>query len=150
MNQEAETRRPGALRRLVTICTPMTARDRRNQWRAVGWLFVWMVSYVSVAFAIRTEALPAGLWTYLAIAGSTALGVVTVLAYVRFVRQADELQRKIQLEALALGFAGGFVAQFVFSLIGRTAIMDVDIGDPFLVMCICYAVGLFLGARRYA
>lgn len=150
MNQETETRRPGALRRFVTTCTQMTAADRRNSWRAIGWLFVWMVSFLSVAFAIRTEALPAGLWTYLAIAGSTVLGVVTVLAYVRFVRQADELQRKIQLEALALGFAGGFVAQFAFSLIERAGIMEVDIGDPFLVMCICFAVGLFLGARRYA
>lgn len=150
MNQKTETHRPGVFRRFLMTCTQMTAADRRNSWRATGWLFVWMVSFVSVAFAIRTEALPAGLWTYLAIAGSTALGIVAVLAYMRFVRQADELQRKIQLEALALGFAGGFVAQFAFSLIERAGIMDVDIGDPFLVMCICFAVGLFLGARRYA
>lgn len=150
MNQEAETRKPGALRRLVTTCTQMTAADRRNSWRATGWLFVWAVSFVSVAFAIRTEALPTGLWTYLAIAGSTALGIVAVLAYVHFVRQADELQRKIQLEALALGFAGGFVAQFAFSLIERAGIMDVEIGDLFLVMVVCYSMGVFLGARRYA
>lgn len=150
MNHETETRRPGAFRRFVTTCTQMTAADRRNSWRAAGWLLVWAVSFVSVAFAIRTEALSAGLWTYLAIAGSTALGIVAVLAYVRFVRQADELQRKIQLEALALGFAGGFIAQFAFSLIERAGIMDVEIGDLFLVMCVCYSVGLFLGARRYA
>lgn len=150
MNQRTRTRGPGAFRRFLTSCTQMTAADRRNSWRATGWLFVWMVSFVSVAFAIRTEALPAGPWTYVAIAGSAALGIVAVLAYMRFIREADELQRKIQLEALALGFAGGFVAQFAFSLIERAGIMTVDIGDPFLVMCICFAVGLFLGARRYA
>lgn len=150
MTEETQTGKPGAFARFCSACTQLTARDRRNQWRTLGWLFVWMVSFLSVAFAIRTEALPAGLWTYLAIAGSTALGLVTVLAYMRFIRQADELQRKIQLEALALGFAGGFVAQFAFSLIERVGIMEVDIGDPFLVMCICFAVGLFVGARRYA
>ncbi|MGH9379422.1 MAG: hypothetical protein ACRD2Z_02230 [Thermoanaerobaculia bacterium] len=150
MNEETQTSKPGALARFLTTCRPMTARDRRNSWRATGWLFVWMVSFLATTFAIRTEALPSGLWTYLAIAASTALGIVVVLAYVRFVREADELQRKIQLEALAWGFAGGFVAEFAFSLIERAGIMNVDIGDPIVVMCVCYAVGVFLGARRYA
>jgi hypothetical protein len=138
----------GALWRRVT-CQQLTERDRRNQWKAVGWLFVWMVSFVSVSLAIRHEVFPGGLWTYLAIAGSTALGVFTVLAYARFVREGDELQRKIQLEALALGFGGAFLAHFGFSLLERTG-NRIDLGDPFLVMVVCYALGLFLGTRRYS
>lgn len=149
MNQETQTGTTGAFARFWSSCRQMTARDRRNSWRFTGWLFAWMVGFVSVAYALRAGVLPVGLWTYLAIAGSTALGVVAVLAYVRFVREADELQRKIQLEALGLGVAGAFVAEFAFSLIERAGIMDVD-SESFLVMCVCYAVGLFLGARRYA
>mgnify|MGYP001950570376 CR=1 FL=1 len=40
---------------------------------------------------------------------TTALGVATVFVYVKFLHEAEELQRKIQLEALALGFGVGLV-----------------------------------------
>lgn len=128
----------------------MSERDRRNSWKATGWLFAWAVSFVGTTFAIGQEAIPAGPSTYLAIAASSALGLIAMLAYVRFVREADEFQRKIQLEAMALAFGGGFVGTFALTLLERAGALSVDPGDTFLVMVAFYLVGLFLGARRYA
>lgn len=150
MSEETRSGGLSAIWRFVASCRQMTERDRRNSWRACGWMAAWMVSFFSVALALKQEALPGGLWTYLAIAGSTALGLLALLAYVRFVREADELQRKIQLEASAFGFGGGFIATFALSLVERADLWTVDLGDPFLVMAVCYSLGLFLGARRYA
>lgn len=139
----------GAIRRFLTHCRTMTARDRRNARRANWWLLAWMLSFAATIFAISRQLIPGGLPTYLAIAGSTLLGFVGVLAFFHFLRQADELQRKIQLEALALGFGGGFLATFTLSLLERTG-LEVDLGDPFLAMVLLYVAGILLGARRYA
>lgn len=140
----------GPLGSFLATCRHMTQRDRRNSRRATWWLFGWMISFLGTALAIRFAMLPEGLATYLAIAASGGLGLVAMLAYVRFLREADELQRKIQLEALALGFAGGFLATFTLTLLERSGVQGIDLADPFLVMVLLYMVGLMLGARRYA
>lgn len=140
----------GGLRRLIASCRHMTDRDRRNSRRAGWWLFAWMASYVLVTLVLVRGLLPAGLPSYSAVAGSVALGVAAMVAYVRFLREADELLRKIQLEAVALGFAGGFVAYFGIELLMRAGVPGLEIDDLFTVMFVCYLAGLFLGTRRYA
>lgn len=139
-----------AIWRYFESCRKMTERDRRNSWKATGWMFVWMVSFASVVAGMKFEVLPQGFLTYVAIAVSTAIGLLAVLAYARFIRQADELQRKIQTEALSLGFGGGFLATFALALLERTELYNPDLGDPFLAMAICYVAGILLAARRYA
>lgn len=150
MNEHADRGSTNFLVRYLSSCRNTTERDRRNASRANAWLLAWMVSFFLATFGIKLEILPAGLLTYLAIAVSSLLGLVSVIAFTRFLREADELQRKIQLEALALGFGGGFLATFTLSLVERAADTRMDLGDPFLAMVVLYVVGILLGARRYA
>jgi hypothetical protein len=152
MTAETETRPAGsAIWRFLASCKDMTARDRRNSWRAGGWLFLWSVAFVGTTWGGRRELLPEGLAVYVAIAATTVLGVVAVLSYARFIREADELQRKVQLDALSLGFGGGFLAAFTFELLEQTGLIgQVDSGDLFLVMVLIYVLGIVVGARRYA
>ena len=139
-----------ALRRFASCCTGMTERDRRNSRHANLWLFVWMASFVAGVFAIKNQWISPGLATWLAIAGSTAFGLIAVRKYMHFLREADELLRKIHLEALALGFGAGLVANFTMSLIERVREQPFDMGDMLLVMVIFYVIGVFVGTRRYA
>lgn len=141
---------PGTLRRFVACCSQMTQRDRRNARRANYWLFGWMLSFVGIIFAIRSEVLPEGWLTWLAIAASTVLGFVAIMAFVRFLREADELLRKIQFEALALGFGAAMIANFTLSLVERVREQPFEIGDLFMVMVIFYVIGVITGTRRYA
>lgn len=150
MSEPTEERSPNFLLRFVRGCRNLTERDRRNSRRVNYWLLVWAVSFVAVTFGLSRDLLPGGPLTYLAIAGTSVLGLIGVLAYIRFIREADELKRKIQLEALALGFGGGFLATFTLSLIERASGAQMDLGDPFLAMVAFYVVGVVLGARRYA
>lgn len=142
--------RTGTLRRFLACCSDMTQRDRANARRANYWLFGWMVTFVGIIFAIKNEVLPEGWLTWLAIAASTVLGFVAIMAFVRFLREADELLRKIQFEALALGFGAAMIANFTLSLVERVTERPFEIGDVFLVMMIFYVVGIVTGTRRYA
>lgn len=151
MNDNANTTSsPGALRRYVACCREMTERDRRNARLANTWTLVWMVAFAATLFALKYEVLPAGVLTWLAVAVTTGLGAVALGYFVRFVREADELQRRIQLEALGIGFGAGFLATFTMALLERVWTFTFDAGDLFLVMVIAYLVGIVLGARRYA
>ena len=78
------------------------------------------------------------------------VGIVALAAYVRFLRVADELLRKIHVEALALAFGTGAVFMIVYRLCERLGAPKLDSNDPLLVMGIACCIGLWLGVRRYS
>lgn len=131
-------------------CRNLTSADRRNANIATAVLFVWGLGFVGASLLLRREVVPAGALAYLTALVPTALGIFAVLAYIRFLRHADELHRKIQLEALALGFGAGFVATFAFELLEAAGLDRADVSSPFSVMVIFYFLGLSIGSRRYA
>lgn len=135
--------------RFFPICLSMTERDRHNMRRANWWLAGWMASFVGVLGLIRFHLLDAVGFVWLAIAASTGLGALAVHSYVQFLGGADELVRKIHLEALALGFATGLMGSFTFALIEQLTQYHFDLGDVVLALMAGYLVGIWTGARRY-
>ena len=75
--------------------------------------------------------------------------VFLVLIYSRFLREADEFQRTVQLQALALGFGGGFFTICGYSLFERAGAPAVSGPDLAVAMPLFYVLGIFLGWRRY-
>ena len=77
-----------------------------------------------------------------------------MLAFRRFLREADELQRRIQLEALALGFGAAVVGAAAYRLLERAGATDVsdvsDVSDVIMILAVGYSVGVIAGQRRYA
>lgn len=71
-------------------------------------------------------------------------------SYVSFLRQADELLRKVHLEALAFAFGAGIVAMMGYRLCERLGAPKLDVNDAALVMLLCWLGGQWLGSRRYA
>jgi hypothetical protein len=141
---------PNALVRFMTSCHDMTARDRHNARRISQWLAAWAVAYLGVLLLDRFELLRAGLPLHLLVVVAIVLGVAPILAYARFILQADELHRKMHLEALALGCGGGFLGNFGFELLERTGLAEFNVQDPIGMMVLFYLAGLALAARRYA
>ena len=74
----------------------------------------------------------------------------TVRAYIVFIRNADELLRKIQVEALALSFGTATIFMIGWRLCERLGAPQLDVDDPLLVMVITWAIGQWMGMRRYA
>lgn len=138
----------GTLWRL--LCGDTTARDRRNLARLAWLTAAWAVAFVGGSLLIRRGLVPAGPLSWGLAALTLALALSAVLAYGRFIRDADELQRRIHLQALALGFAGGWlpVAGYrLFELLGGPYL---ERGDVAIAMALLYTLGLALGRWRYS
>ena len=76
-----------------------------------------------------------------------ALGVP--LAVVRLLESMDELQRRIQLESLAFGFAAAAVATFTYGFLQNAGLPDVSWVWVWPVMAVCWIVGQLVARRRY-
>jgi hypothetical protein len=128
----------------------LTAKDQRNFSRYSGWLVLWLAVWVAVRVAM--EGWPpaqGGPLSWVLIAAAVAPGLVTVAAYMRFLREADELVRSIHLEALALGFGAGALFMLAWRLVEKAGGPALDVNDPLLVMVLVWLLGQALVARRY-
>lgn len=83
------------------------------------------------------------------VAAVVGLLVLTLRAYIGFLRNADELLRKVQLEGLAMAFAAGTVFMVGYRLSERLGARRLDINDPLLVMVVAWGIGQWFGWRRY-
>ena len=125
------------------------AQDSRNLRIFNIWAICAAVAFAGTSLLVAKGYVgrgPLG-WTLAIVA--TALAVFMVRAYVVFLRHADELLRKIQLEGLALGFGAGAVFMLGYRLFERLGAPKLDIADGLLPMVIFWAVGQYLGYRRY-
>lgn len=130
-------------------CTGGTSRDRRNLTRMMWIYAAWALAFAGGSQLIKRDLLPAGPLPWIVAALPTALGVFAVLAYGRFLREADELQRAIHLEALALGFAGTWIGVCGYRMFERLGAPAADIADAALFLAVFYALGMVRGAWRY-
>lgn len=128
-----------------------TERDRRNQRRVIAWSLAWTLCWVTGALAIDNGWWDAGAAGVAAAALSALLGVALLLAYWRFLREADELRRKIEVEALALAFGVGLVGGIAYWLLGMSGIVaEAEILHVLLLMIVTHSVGILIGFRRVA
>lgn len=70
-------------------------------------------------------------------------------AIYRYIVEADELQSKIIVEALAIGFAGGSVITFGWGLLQSVGAPPVNWMFVFTVYAGCWLIGGFISRRRY-
>ena len=127
----------------------LTSRDRRNQQWCVIWIFLWAVSFAASAILIREGVITATVAGVIAILVTTALGLGVISSYWRFLSQADELQRKIQLEALGVGFGSGFIGAVTLHLVSELYGFELELIDLLPVMGIPFAAALLVARRRY-
>jgi hypothetical protein len=135
---------------LGNLCSSSTPRDRRNQWRVLLWSAAWALSFVAVTLGIKKEWLSSGL-TLAGAIGTALLGIATILAYRRVLREVDELQRKIEVEALALAFGVGLVGGLTYwLLVVRGGVPATGFIYVFFAMMITYSLGVLMGRRKYS
>lgn len=126
-----------------------TPRDLRNYSHFTGWLIAAMIAFAAATILIDGQWISAAAGWALTVA-TIALMIIAVRAYIRFLHHADELLRKVHLDALALAFGIGAVAMMGYRLCERLGAPKLDINDPFLVMMLVWIGAQIIGARRYA
>ena len=130
----------------LCVYTPQDLRNLRN---FNIFALAAMLLFVAATILIGEGFIERGVlaWTLIAVALVTLL--LMVRSYMHFLRHADELLRKIQLEGLALGFGAGVVFMLGSRLFERMGALKLDIADGVMPMVVFWAIGQYLGYRRY-
>lgn len=125
-------------------------RDRRNQRRFTLWAFLWALSFVLSTLGIKKGWWPSA-GEFSAVAATALLGLISILRYRRFLMETDELQRKIEVEALALGFGVGMAGGLsCWLLVVGGTVPGTDLIYLFCAMMVTYGVSVLVGRRRYS
>ena len=126
------------------------ARNKKSSIQLVIWTLVWTITMVLADKAELFGWYKSDGMALLAIAINTAIGIGMIFAYLRFLKNQDELHRKIQLEALSLSLGVTLVGSFTYSLLVTTGfIVDAEISDIVLLMMFTYVVAVLAAHVRY-
>lgn len=144
-NTETERR---SWREVIMACSG-TANDRRNQYWFVGWCLSWAISFTAMTqYLLSDHGLSAQMaWALAAV--PNVFGVLTLLAYLRFLRGADEFLQKLQLEALAIGFGVSIVFAMGYQLFEHVGAPKIEINNLLLVMIAGWMAGQLYGIWKY-
>jgi len=127
------------------------SRTQKNTVRLGIWTAAWVLSLAVATFG------PMLLWgenrvlTSIALAVNLAAGAGMILANKHHLNGLDELQQKIQLEAMALALGVALVVGLAYSTADTTDLMykDAEISYLVILVALTYLAGIFFGHRRY-
>jgi drug/metabolite transporter (DMT)-like permease len=126
-----------------------TQAEQRNIRSIWIWCVVWAASFAAVTTALEAFPQLQDPFTWLLAMIPIALSFPAVLACLRFIREADEFMRKVQLDGIAIGFAAGIVFCLGYHTLEH-------VGAPHLPMVVAtvplifgWAIGSFIVAFRH-
>ena len=128
-----------------------SARTKSNTIRLGYWTFAWLISLILASFGKQfIWGLNASL-TLGAIILTLVTGAGMIWANKIHLQGLDELQQKIQLEAMGLALGVGLVAGLSYSLLDINNLIRFDAEISYLVILVglVYMAGVFIGQVRY-
>lgn len=117
-------------------------------------LGLWTASWVAT-MAIATFG-PIAIWsgnetlTTTAILINVAIGVGMILAYMRYLMSVDEMQRRVELDAMAIALGVTVVAGLAYSNLDVANVIatDAEISHLLMLTSISYLAAWLIGKRR--
>ena len=139
----------------MTAPPPDTAAWASRQVRSTVGLAAWTVAWVA-SLALAAFG-PENLWndqpvpTLAAIALNVLIGVGMLFAHKRYLQSLDELQRAVQLQAMAWSLGAGLVGGLAWTLLARYDLIGIEAEIAQLVafMGLVYLAGCIVGVLRY-
>ncbi|HMB52370.1 MAG TPA: hypothetical protein VKU40_03580 [Thermoanaerobaculia bacterium] len=124
--------------------------DARTARRYSYACIAWVASYGFAIYTIKHDLVTAT-WARWAVGAlPTLFGIVLVYNFIRYLRQLDELQRRIQVDALAFAFGIGFLFMTGYRVCERLGAPQLDTDDPLLPMVFAWTIATWWGTRRYS
>lgn len=125
-------------------------RTRKDTLNLAGWTGAWLASLAVATFG------PLLLWesvvlSLAAVIVNLGLGAGMIVANKRHLEGLDELQQRIQLEAMALTLGVAMVGGLAYSVLDVTNVVtfDAEISHLVILMGLTYAITVGAGRRRY-
>ncbi len=124
---------------------------RKNTVNLAKWTAAWVVTMAIVAFG------PKLIWNFhpvisvIAIIINFAVGIGMILANRRHLNTQDEMQRKIQLEAMGISLGIAVVAGLAYSMMDVANLIhyDAEIAHLVILIDLTYLAGVIYGSYRY-
>ena len=127
------------------------AKNTKNKLVVFYWTMAWLVTTALVKFGTLYIWQSNKLFTGLAILLNVIIGLGMVLAVKRYLVGLDEMQQKIQMDAMALSLGVGLVIGLGYQNMGQTNLIpfEAEVSHMIMLMSITYIVGIFAGLRKY-
>jgi len=127
-------------------------QTKKNTINLAIYTALWTVSLAIATFG------PIFFWegnktlTFIGVVVNAIFGVLMILVNIKHLNGLDELQKKIQLEGMALALGVGIVGGLSYSLLDTTNLIAQDAEISFLVILIAltYLASVVIGQKRYA
>ena len=111
-----------------------------------------VVAHVAVLVISRVilERNEDAVWRFLvALAPLITTGLIVLIGVSQLRRQADELDRRIMLEALVVSFWGTLIGTQGYALLQRAGLPDLSWHWVGALMAVLWSVGMAVAKRRY-
>jgi uncharacterized membrane protein len=115
------------------------------------WTLFWLVSLALATFGPKFIWHENTTWSIIAVAINASIGAGLILAHIKHLAALDELQKKVQLDAMGIALGVGIVGGLSYSVMDISNIIsgDAEIGFLVMLISISYSVALAVGKKRY-
>ncbi|MDV6315744.1 hypothetical protein [Idiomarina sp. HP20-50] len=125
--------------------------NKKNTRRLAFWTSIWLITMAVVNFG------PKYLWgedsvlTLIAIAVNLSVGLVMIWSNKKHLMGLDELQQRIQLEAMGVTLGIGLVVGLAYSSLDAVNLIaqNAEITHLVMLMAVTYFISVVIGVRRY-
>ena len=124
---------------------------KKNTKKLAIWTMLWTSSMALATFG------PKFIWdenvalTVVAVIINALFGAGMILMNVKHINSLDDLQKKIQLDAMGIALGAGVVGGLSYTLLDTTNLITQDAEISFLVIFISvtYLIGIMIGQKRF-
>jgi len=148
---------------IITDMCDSTAQTKKNTLRVFFWTVTWVLAtagWAGISTSAVFEQIAIGsknlfnfktLPIIIAVLVHIGLGLGMLRAFKQYLLGLDELQRKIQLDAMALSLGVGLVLGCSYEMLEDIKLIPFEPEIPHLIilMSLTYCIGITLGNRRY-
>lgn len=129
----------------------MKALQHRRLKQLAGWTMAWVVTMAVASFGPKFIWDYEFAWNVVAVLLNLATGLAMIMANRNLFNDLDELQKKVQLEALGITLGLAVVVGLTYSLLDATNLIpyDAEISGLVMFIGITYFTATVLNSRRY-
>jgi hypothetical protein len=127
------------------------SRIRTSNWRLFRWTGAWLVTTALMTFGPVFLWNKAMVFTLLAVGLNVGVGVGVILANKNYLAELDELQRKVQLNAMGITLGVAMIVGIPFSVMDMYDVIPfrADIAHLMMLLGLTFFVSFLYGSLRY-